>query len=109
MLTLRFFEKMKADPAEQFPSKQDLVNDFNWYMHRHRESFIKQAFDRRIEYGAEVLANYYEEYIYQWNKIVVLERTIKNVTVNGVPVKGKLDKYHQSFQRIIGYWKSWLR
>lgn len=88
----RLFEKMKNDPAQQFPSKQEMLNDFNWYMHRHRESFIKEAFERRLEYGVEILSNYYDEYIYQWNKIVVVEHNIRNVVVNGVPLKGKLDK-----------------
>ena len=88
----RLFEKMKNDPAQAFPSKQDMLNDFNWYMYRHRESFIKEAFDRRLEYGNEILSNYYDEYIHQWNKIVVVEHNIRNVVVNGVPLKGKLDK-----------------
>lgn len=88
----RLFEKMKNDPANQFPPKEEMLNDFNWYMHRHRESFIKEAFERRLEYGIEILSNYYDEYIHQWNKIVVVEHNIRNVTVNGVPLKGKLDK-----------------
>jgi DNA helicase II / ATP-dependent DNA helicase PcrA len=88
----RLFEKMKTDPEQEFPSKQDMLNDFNWYMHRHRESFVKEAFERRLEYGNEILSNYYDEYIYQWNKIVVVEHNIRNVVVNGVPLKGKLDK-----------------
>ncbi len=81
-------------PAYQngFPSKEEFINDFNWYMHRHRESFTKEQFDRRLEYGEDVLSNYYDKYIYSWNKIVALERSIKNVVVNGVPLKGKLDK-----------------
>ena len=61
-------------------------------MHRHRESFTKEQFARRLEYGEDVLSNYYDKYIYTWNKIVALERNIKNVVVNGVPLKGKLDK-----------------
>lgn len=88
----RLFEKMKADPSENFPPKAEMLADFNWYMHRHRESFIKEAFDRRLEYGLEILSAYYEEYLHQWNKIVAVERNIRNVVVNGVPVKGKLDK-----------------
>lgn len=75
-----------------FPSKQEFIHDFNWYMHRHRESFTKEQFARRLEYGEDVLSNYYEKYLYNWNKIVALERNIKNVVVNGVPLKGKLDK-----------------
>ncbi len=88
----RFFEKMKDDHQQQFPDKNDMLNDFSRYMHRHRESFIKEAFDRRMEYGNEILSNYYDEYIHQWNKIVVVEHNIRNVVVNGVPLKGKLDK-----------------
>ena len=45
-----------------------------------------------MEYGLEVLQNYREAYIDKWNKIVVIERNINNVVVNGVPIKGKLDK-----------------
>lgn len=88
----RLFEKMKLHPQEQFSSKEELLQDFTWYMHRHRESFTKEAFDRRMEYGLDVLGNYYDKYISQWNKIVAIERNIRNVVVNGVPLKGKLDK-----------------
>lgn len=87
----RLFKKMQED-KNVFPPKEEFIKDFNWYMRRHRESFTKEQFDRRLEYGEEVLSNYYEKYLHNWNKIVVLERTIKNVVVNEVPLKGKLDK-----------------
>ncbi len=61
-------------------------------MHRHRESFTKEQFDRRLEYGHEVLSNYYDKYINSFNKIVAIERNIRNVIVKDVPLKGKLDK-----------------
>jgi DNA helicase-2/ATP-dependent DNA helicase PcrA len=88
----RLFEKMKAHAAEQFPQKDEMLQDFIWYMHRHREIFTREAFARRMEYGIEVLGNYYDKYIFQWNKIVAVERNIRNVMVKGVPLKGKLDK-----------------
>ena len=88
----RLFEKMKAHANEQFPSKEEMLQDFQWYMHRHRESFTKEAFARRQEYGVEVLSNYYDKYVLVWNKIVTVERNIRNVIVRGVPLKGKLDK-----------------
>ncbi|MGE5108148.1 MAG: ATP-dependent helicase [Sphingobacteriales bacterium] len=86
----KLFEKMRD--KDSFPSKGEFINDFEWYMHRHRESFTKEQFARRIEYGQEVLANYYDKYVDTWNKIVAVERSIRNVVVNGVPIKGKLDK-----------------
>jgi DNA helicase-2/ATP-dependent DNA helicase PcrA len=88
----RLFEKMKAHTREEFPSKEEMLDDFQWYMRRHREIFTREAFARRMEYGQEVLANYYDKYLHQWNKIVTVERNIRNVIVRGVPLKGKLDK-----------------
>jgi DNA helicase-2/ATP-dependent DNA helicase PcrA len=32
----------------KFPSKEIFINDFEWYMQRHRESFTKEQFDRKI-------------------------------------------------------------
>ena len=88
----QLFRKMQDGGKEQFPSKEEFITDFEWYMHRHRESFTKEQFDRRMEYGQEVLSNYYDKYINSFNKIVAIERNIRNVVVKGVPIKGKLDK-----------------
>ncbi|MEP6582815.1 MAG: PD-(D/E)XK nuclease family protein, partial [Ginsengibacter sp.] len=87
----KFFSKMQNN-NNVFPTREEFIQDFNWYMHRHRESFTKEQFARRLEYGEDVLTNYYEKYIHSFNKIVALERNIKGVVVNGVPLKGKLDK-----------------
>ncbi|HET9745925.1 MAG TPA: ATP-dependent DNA helicase [Chitinophagaceae bacterium] len=76
----------------QFPAKEAFIADFEWWLHRHRESFTKEQFDRRLEYGQEVLSNYYDNRINGFNKIVAIERNIRNVIVKGVPIKGKLDK-----------------
>ncbi len=86
----RLFEKMQQ--TEKFPSRQEFILDFEWYMHRHRENFTREQFARRMEYGQEVLKNYYDQYCNHWNKIVAVERNIRNVVVQGVPLKGKLDK-----------------
>lgn len=88
----RLFERMKEHPSERFPPVEEMLSDLGWYMRRHREVFTREAFSRRMEYGLEVLSNYYNKYVSQWNKIVAVERNIRNVTVRGVPLKGKLDK-----------------
>jgi len=85
------FRKMQNN-NETFPTKQEFNADFESHMHRHRESFTQEQFDRRMEYGQEILSNYYDKYCRTWNKIVTIERNIKHVIVNGVPIKGKLDK-----------------
>jgi DNA helicase-2/ATP-dependent DNA helicase PcrA len=97
----KLFRKMSARPGhsdgqdekkDSFEPKQDFISDFEWYMHRHRESFTKEQFARRMEYGQEVLSNYYDKYISSFNKIVAIERNIRNVVIKDVPLKGKLDK-----------------
>ena len=35
---------------------------------------------------------------YRFNKIVAIERNIRNVVVSGIPIKGKLDKLERSPQ-----------
>ena len=87
----QLFRKMQTN-NERFPSKEEFINDFEWYMHRHRESFTKEQFARRMEYGHDVLGNYYDKYIHTWNKIVAIERNIRNIVIKDVPIKGKLDK-----------------
>ena len=88
----KLFRAMQDSKTESFPPKEKMILDFNWYMNRHRELFTKEAFERRMEYGDEVLKNYYDKYINTWNKVVAVERNIRGVVVNGVPLRGKLDK-----------------
>ncbi|MGF7232567.1 ATP-dependent helicase [Arachidicoccus sp.] len=87
----KLFTKMNSH-NNIFPSKEIFIQDFDWSMKRNRENFVAESFNRRMEYGHEILGNYYNKYIDSWNKIVVVERMIKNVVVGGVPIKGKLDK-----------------
>ncbi len=88
----KLFKKMQDGGQEKFGSKDDLMADFEWYMRRHRENFTQESFARRMEYGEEVLSNYYNKYINSWVKVVAIERNIKGVVVDGVPLKGKMDK-----------------
>jgi DNA helicase II / ATP-dependent DNA helicase PcrA len=85
------FEKMKAN-GNIFPPKEIMLDDFQRFMYRNRESFTKEQYNRRLEYGGKILPSYYDFYINKWNKIVILEKNIRNVEVEGVPLNGKLDK-----------------
>lgn len=87
----RLFIKMKEN-GNVFLPKEDLVADFNWYMKNNREAFTPEAFKLKIAYGEKILPAYYDNYVDKWNKIIVAEKAIRNVTVQGVPINGKLDK-----------------
>jgi len=61
-------------------------------MYRNRDSFTKEEFKLRVDYGEKILPAYYNQNVGVWNKVAVTERSIKNVEVEGVPIKGNLDK-----------------
>jgi hypothetical protein len=87
----RLFEKMQAANGH-FPTLDTFVADFLDCMHQHRDTFDPAEFDCRVAYGTTVLTNYYNHYQYTWPKVVVIERHLRNIVVNDVPVKGKPDK-----------------
>jgi DNA helicase-2/ATP-dependent DNA helicase PcrA len=68
------------------------MKEFEWYMARNRDSFTKQQYKDRLNYGWKILPPYYEQNVGTWNKIAVTEKPIKNIEINGVPIKGNLDK-----------------
>lgn len=91
----------RAPKKDQFPSSTEMIADFKLYMHKNRSHFSGEAFDRRIDYGENVLKNYYDQYINSWNKVVSIERNISGVSINGVPIKGKLDKLEFNGKEVI--------
>lgn len=104
----QLFKKMRAKAErgkEEFPPLDDFLNDFVWWMKRHRESFTREQFNRRMEYGLQILTNYYNTWINKWNKVVVIEAMIRNVLLDGVPMKGKIDKieFHGKDATVIDY------
>lgn len=89
----RLFKKMQdGEAGGGFPSVEDMLKDFNWYMQKHRDSFTDEQFEDKKEYGEQFLPKYYEQYIDDWNKVVSVERSFRGVECGGVPLNGKLDK-----------------
>jgi len=85
------FRNLK-DNEEEFMPVETFLNDFNRYMYRNRDSFTKEDFKRRLAYGEKILPPFYELNTPTWNKIALVELPIKNIEIEGVPVKGNLDK-----------------
>lgn len=88
----KLFRNMLESEPKRFADKSFLLQEFDRYMRRHRESFTREQFHRRMEYGHQVLEAYYDRRITSFNTIVAVERNIRNVVYRGVPLKGKLDK-----------------
>ena len=96
----KLFKKMQ-ERDNVFPDKQELVQDFNYYMNRHREAFTQVEFNSRKEQGEMVLTNYYDQYVNVWNKVVTTEYRINNVVVNGIPLKGAIDKIEFNGKQVV--------
>lgn len=86
------FRKMLNSDAKQFPTKEQMLADFKYYMMLQKQNFIQEQYERRLEYGLKILPDYYDNYINSWNKIVTVERAFRNIMVDGVPLNGKMDK-----------------
>src|SRR3546814_4698110 len=61
-----FFRKVKDEG--EFPPREQLVDDFQWYMNKNRESFNAEQYDRRMEYGEKILPAYHDRYIHEDRK-----------------------------------------
>jgi len=87
----RLFKSL-PDNQQKFNELPQFLADFRWYMQKNREAFTAEQFKRRTDYGDKILPEYYHKYIDTWEKITVTEYAIKNVEVDGVPIKGVIDK-----------------
>lgn len=85
------FRNLK-DNNDEFPLTQEFMDHYRWYMRRNRDSFTKEDYKLRLEYGERILPVYYEQNIEVWNKNAITEKAIKNVEIEGIPIKGNLDK-----------------
>jgi DNA helicase-2/ATP-dependent DNA helicase PcrA len=85
------FRKLK-DNNDEFISTDAFMGEFRWYMSRNRDSFTKKEYKLRMEYGEKILPSYYELNVKSWNKIAITERAMKHIEIEGIPVKGDLDK-----------------
>jgi len=84
--------RLLKENENEFLSTEQFMNEFKWYMARNRDSFTKDEYKLRLAYGEKILPPYYEQNVVSWNKIAVTEKSIKNIEINGVPIKGNLDK-----------------
>jgi DNA helicase-2/ATP-dependent DNA helicase PcrA len=85
------FRNLK-DNNDEFMPTENFMRDFSMYMFRNRDSFTKDDFKRRLAYGEKILPPFYEQNIEKWNKVALVELPIKNIEIEGVPIKGNLDK-----------------
>jgi DNA helicase II / ATP-dependent DNA helicase PcrA len=98
------FRKLK-DNDDEFMPTEEFMKDFRTYMWRNRDSFTKDDFKRRLDYGDKILPPFYELNTPLWNKIALVELPVKNIEVEGAPIKGNLDKveFNGKLATVVDY------
>lgn len=87
----RVFRSLR-DNGNQFPPVEDFMKEFRWFMYRNVDLFASDEFKLRLGYGEKILPAYYQLHVPVWNKVAVTERTVRNITIENVPIKGNIDK-----------------
>lgn len=87
----RFFRVMK-ERGRVFPTKEELINYFDYGLKAESAALTQDQFERRTEQGHTALSDYYDEYINEFGKEVEIELGIPRYYLEGVPVTGKIDK-----------------
>ena len=86
------FHEMVKSPKKAFPSKEEFFEFFKKGMKNYHSHFSDKEYQRRTDYGRELLPELYDYYINKWEKVVAVEYRINNAEVDGIPVTGALDK-----------------
>ncbi|MEY2897955.1 MAG: hypothetical protein RL138_8 [Bacteroidota bacterium] len=86
------FKNMLKNPGNTWPTLEQVLGYFDSNMNGQLECFTQKQFPRRMELGHKILTDYYNHYINTFIKNTVIEKSLFNVTLDGVPLTGKLDK-----------------
>lgn len=95
----KFFKSMQQQ-RNQFPDKETFMKLFREGMAQNASNFTEKEYQLRMEYAHEALPMFYDQYINSWNKIVKTEYHINHVEMDGVPLKGVLDKLEFTFSDV---------
>lgn len=87
----RMFRDMKEKNGE-FPDKDHVLGLFKSALFSEASCFTPIQFDRRMEQGNALLAEYYDSHINTFHKDVEIEHKVPRYILDGVPVTGKIDK-----------------
>lgn len=88
----KIFEIRELDPQKNLPSAEETIVYFKAEMQRQRGYFTSSEFKRRMDMGISHLQLYYNQFYSEWPKKILVEYYIKNTEIDGVPIKGTIDR-----------------
>ena len=87
-----YFEKVFAMPRAGFPPSEILVRLFERELERMSGFLSRDAYHYRLQLGRQHLPAYLQQRQSVWHKKGKLELEVKHVEIEGVPIKGVIDK-----------------
>lgn len=88
----QLFLQMQQTQNREFPSQEEFLGFFEQGMKMYHSHFTQKEYERKMEYGRQILPLYYENHVADWNKVTKPEYRITHCQVAGVPITGALDK-----------------
>ncbi|NJB87344.1 DNA helicase-2/ATP-dependent DNA helicase PcrA [Lewinella marina] len=101
-----YFLRMKRDPDRAFPSREELVYNFEIALAKRRGMLSRTGYESRLERGRRELASYYDTYRSSWVNDVEIEYLIRNAEVDGIPLTGIIDRVDvisDAYVRVVDY------
>ncbi|MEM9928598.1 MAG: ATP-dependent DNA helicase, partial [Bacteroidota bacterium] len=101
-----YFLRMKRDTSHIFPSKEELLYNFEQALGKRRGLITPEAFENRLRQGRQELSSYYDTYRSTWLVDVEVEQKIRNVEVEGIPLTGVIDRVDilsDAWVRVVDY------
>ncbi|MEM1214246.1 MAG: ATP-dependent DNA helicase [Bacteroidota bacterium] len=102
----RYFNAMLAEEERRFPPAADLVQLFVDEMQYARSYFEAAEYERRLAQGKRNLQRYHEQFASTWVQNCRTELNIQQVEVDGIPIKGVIDRIdllNERQVRIVDY------
>jgi DNA helicase-2/ATP-dependent DNA helicase PcrA len=78
--------------AGKRPTWNEFIMPFTDYLLRNKIQLTTGEFERRLFYGETLLLAYYEKVLPLSNTVTLNEYKVRRITIEGVPVKGDIDK-----------------
>ena len=88
----RLFDRMSLSKSKQYPSADSLQKIFVEELKKMRAYLSEVTYEQRLSLGQTYLQNYYKQFHKSWPTKVLIEHPIRHAEVDGVPVKGTIDR-----------------
>jgi DNA helicase-2/ATP-dependent DNA helicase PcrA len=104
----RMAEKIHNFQFPEIPNFIAVFRDFEGELDRQKTNLTPEQYQRRLALGKQDLPIYYKNRLEYFigNKLIEAELDVRNVEIQGVPVKGSIDKIEKielNYVRIIDY------